>query len=249
MIVISSTTASPPLVIILGPTTLYDQEGHPIILSKGIESVIGHYGSIPTADIAKTLFKETFLVKKKNGKLALASIKPPEQLSRTLRDKYGKDCLMLATTRDNTEFEGIDNQFFETPIMKAFIAGLPKNIKPEEMDFLVGYRHAKTLYYSTKSIIRCSRNGPTADAFLTNNVVRYRKTLLDLLPGEDPKNYSKGYYISGRINVLDDGNRLSGTIKTNHGVKEIFTDIEIVEHMQRESGQKILWWYYEPLPN
>lgn len=252
------TFPSDSMAIILSPTELYDWYGRRIKLDNDVDHVICSYGYCDRGD---TRSNEIFLVQKTNGKLSFADCsqktiwnsKAKKSTSKidipgfkqTLTGGYmGHKPIIEIGIHRNYEFEAIDNAIFETPIMQAYFEKVPTHFKKSGFDLLIRLtRKGKPDYMSA-----ISYRGAQNSCFLNWETHRFAEKRSDIIDSHNIEDRSKKWIlrsqvVHGDIEILEDGNKLAAHILFHGQKKPIFTDIEVVKHIQNTGEQNDLWWY------
>ena len=251
---------SDSMCVIRGPREVYDWYGRKVTLSKEISHIIHHYSSKTNGYLVDEA-EELFLAKKKNGKQTLATL--------TMQRLYDKNHHILEPIKmsyfkqvrtghhmnhqpiiipGKYEFDRIDNSIPETPIMQAFLLGLPSYRRVREIDYFIGVKGGSLGQKNTYSVFRDKSAG-----FLTwmhNCFAENRNAIMDM-PKESEPNHRTTNFLLGNITVSENGTKMSAicpvefTINEEVHFKTISTDIEVVKHMYRKDGQYSLWWYFD----
>ena len=246
------------MVIIRTPTELYDWYGRKIKISSDINHILRYYGSKTNGDSVSEA-EELFLAQKKNGKQTLAKL--------VMNRIYDKDHNVLEPieipwskqvrtgchiNRQPTivpgeyEFDQIDNSILETPVMQAFILGLPAYYHKDKIDLFIGLTGGMLNKRYTYAAIR--ENTSSSFNWMFSCFAENRDAIMHAT--EEPTHGSASYLL-GNITVSEDGTRLSAVSPSRyyrngeHYYRTISTDIEVVKHMYRKDGQSCLWWYYD----
>ena len=236
------------MVIIMGPTEVYDWYGRLVELGKDIESVVSAYGSEISGPTRKDV-NQSFIVKKTNGKYAVAILKLEDDpdfkgpsrfplYKRILIGEYiGKKSVIECT---DWEFEGIDQELLNTPVMQAFINNRPDYVAHEKIDVFYGVRRAYSRMSDEISVIRIPENHGYS-AWIPNCFAENRETILSTELGDEaPVSYAT--HVIGRITLSPDGYKMfaHAPYKNIKGYTKIATDVAVLNHMKNGS----LYWYY-----
>lgn len=246
------------MVIIRTPTELYDWYGRKVKLSPKIHRILRFYGSEANGSLVDSA-KELFLAEKANGKLTLATLTmdriydknrnflEPIQMPWFKQVRTG--CYMNrqpTIVPGEYEFGQIDNSILETPVVQAFILGLPTYYHKDKIDLFTGLTGGTLDKRYAYTVIR--KNISSSFNWMFSCFAENRDAIMHAT--EEPTHGSANYLL-GNITVSEDGTKLSAVSPSRYFRNEeryyrtISTDIEVVKHMYRKDGQSNLWWYYD----
>ena len=244
---------------------LYDWYGRKVQLPYDIHSVIGPYGY---EDFGQCYAQESFLVKLKNQRLALANLTYPtdypqfpwQETTSYRQHKYKHKLLhgILAAPPKlelrNWSFQrlvdfsqvGFDSRKLHDYVAFVGVTGKATIIKNQPS--FKG--HYKGQLHDTDIPSIWFTCGPTYDCPVEHNIAESRETILrypsPFLFSNCPEHVITNYLV-GDLTFSEDNTKLSAysPIPDKTGNNRISTDAEMLNHCL--SGNKICW-YYDPLP-
>ena len=235
------------MVVICSPTEIYDWYGRRVAFDKDIDSVVRNYGAEMSGNINARMY-QSFIVKKKNGKYAIALLKLEDTATpvntriplykQILTGEYiGKKSVLECT---DWEFGGLDEEILKTPVMQAFIKNRPDYVSHEKVDVFYGVQKSFSRMADSWSVIRTPENHGYG-AWLYNCFVEDRATIMKTPIGEEPPNHHATYLV-GQITISPDGYKMyaHSPLRSTKGRTKIATDVAVLNHMKNAG----IYWYY-----
>lgn len=235
------------MVVICSPTEIYDWYGRRVAFDKDIDSVVRNYGAEMSGNINARMY-QSFIVKKKNGKYAIALLKLEDAAApvntriplykQILTGEYiGKKSVLECT---DWEFGGLDEEILKAPVMQAFIKNRPSYVSQEKIDIFSGVRRAYSELNDSWTVIRTPENHGSG-AWLFNCFVESREQILKTPYGSEPP-YTHATYLIGNITISPTGYKMyaESPLKSSKGQTRIATDAAVLSYMKNAG----IYWYY-----